>query len=90
MKIEFNSVEEVLEFADRFRPSTVVGQLTPKGFDPTEVARCLGRVAEDGRRAKIPAIRIYRALTGESLIDSKAAIERFRPFQLTTDLGVLY
>ncbi len=73
MEIKFNSVEEVLEFADRFR-------LPARTIEHEEVARSIARIAEGAGREKIPAIKLYRAVTGEGLRESKAAIERYHPF----------
>ena len=76
MKLEFDSVEEVLAFVDRLRPASIPRVLQPGNIDPQELARSL---AEVGKGHKIQAIKIYRAVTGGYLKESKDAVERFWP-----------
>lgn len=76
MKLQFDSVEEVLEFALRVRPMAAAA-----AKDPDEIARLLGCVAF--HRSKVAAIKAFRAYTaileGEprNLRDAKEAIDRF-------------
>lgn len=77
MEIKFNSVEEVLEFASHYRPNTSPGQRSSE-----DIANKIAQIAREGRGAKIAAIVVYRAATGEGLRESKNAIEAHWPFQL--------
>lgn len=76
MEIKFNSVEEVLEFARHIQPDSI----GPGKKTPEELAQRLGTIAREGRNAKIAAIIVYRAATGQGLKESKDAVERFWPF----------
>jgi hypothetical protein len=84
MQITFNSLEEVFNFVDRVRPTVggyveTPGECRPGHIDPVELARILGsmlRVAGP-KGSKIHAIKVYRAVTGQGLKESKDAIERF-------------
>jgi ribosomal protein L7/L12 len=84
MEFKFNNIEEVLDFATTIRraASYEQGQLNPKGIDPAELSRSIARIAIDGNRSKIQAIKLYRAVTGLGLRESKEAIERNYPFGL--------
>lgn len=75
MEIKFNSVDEVLEFARHVQPDSI----GPGKKTPVDLAKRLGDIAREGRRAKISAIIVYRAATGQGLKESKEAIERFWP-----------
>lgn len=76
MEFKFNSIEEVLTFAAQVNRAAVVapGQVTPAGIDPAGLVDNLARVASGS--GKIAAIKIYRAVTGQGLVESKAAVER--------------
>lgn len=76
MKLEFDSLDEVLEFADRVRGQDEVKQpetLSVYLKDQTALARDIEQVH---RGNKICAIKLFRAITGEGLKDSKDAIDR--------------
>ena len=75
MEFKFNSIEEVLQFAVQVNRAAVVapGAVTPSGTDPAALVKHLARIAE--RADKIAAIKVYRAVTGKGLKDSKEAIE---------------
>lgn len=71
MRLEFDSVEEVLAFADRIKHES---RPAP---DPLMLAIDLARVGKEGN--KIAAIKIYRAVFGTDLKESKEAICRVWP-----------
>lgn len=78
MQLTFTNLEEVFDFVDRVRPGSPPGRM-----DPGELARILGnmvRAAGSGSGYKIPAIKIYRAVTGAGLKEAKDAIERYSGF----------
>ena len=75
MKLEFSSVDEVLEFTRKLQTFTP-GELRPGNIDPETLARVLGQVG-DGN--KLAALRIYRAVTNSTLYGSKDAVEKFWP-----------
>ena len=81
MELKFNTVEEVLEFADTLRRHAVTepGVVRPGSIDPAAFVEHLGRIA--GRADKIAAIKLYRAVTGQGLRESKEAVERAPEFQ---------
>ncbi len=73
MQLQFNSIEEVLSFASHvsvIAPGS--GEVRPGSIDPAAFAEHLGRVA--GGNA-IAAIKVYRAVFGVGLRESKAAID---------------
>lgn len=76
MKLEFDSLDEVLEFADRVRGQDEVKQpetLSVYLKDQTALANDIQQIHKGN---KIAAIKLFRAITGEGLKDSKDAIDR--------------
>jgi ribosomal protein L7/L12 len=68
MKLEFDSIEEVIAFAQRFRdPATVNLEILSKAI--SEIPGGLGN--------KIAAIKAMRAATGLGLKEAKGAVERY-------------
>jgi ribosomal protein L7/L12 len=74
MKFEFNSVEEVLTFASHVNVNAPgSGEVRPGSIDPAAFVEHLGRIASGN--GKIAAIKLYRAVFGTGLRESKEAVE---------------
>jgi hypothetical protein len=78
MKLTFNSLEELYEFADSTR--NLPKSVTKLGvvIDPRGLLLALSKIATTG--GKVQAIKLYRNLTGQGLKDSKLAIETVAPW----------
>ena len=70
MQLQFESLEEMLDFADRVRPRYANPASVSQG-DPLMVREHLARIIADPQGNLIPLVKIIRNATGLGLKDAK-------------------
>lgn len=71
MQLQFDSLDEVLDFVDHIRPRTYASPAPVPQGDPLQVRDYLARIIADPRGNLIPLVKIIRHATGLGLKDAK-------------------
>ena len=70
MQLQFDSLDEVLDFVDRVRPRHANPASVSQG-DPFQVRDNLARIIADPKSNLVPLVKIIRHATGLGLKDAK-------------------
>lgn len=79
MQLIFNSVEEVLAFAETQKPTPIPNEVRPGNLDPEATAKLLAVI---GKGRKIQAIKLYRAIFDTNLKEALEAVDKHWPKHL--------